>query len=175
MCLGDFIPQAPIVNAAHSRALDVDAGAAGSPIPVALRVTASLDFPCLLQWVAADGSLVGAPVFQLADDWGTIRVTDPDIVPDAIYEFAAECDGMLSALGSDGTPIWGDLDATGAVDVDDILCVLDGFAGLFFSCSPESVDLDPCEAPNGLIDVSDILRLLDAFSGAAYPCPVPCS
>lgn len=174
-CLGELVPGVPAVNAAHSRAVDVEAAPSGDPVPFALRVTAPLDFPCLLKWVSADGTLVDAPVYQSSAAWGVIRVSGPEIVPGATYEIASECDGLLSAQGSDDTPIWGDLNDTGAVDVDDILCMLDAFSGIFVNCVEESVDLDPCDGPNGLIDVSDILLELDAFIGVPFPCPLPCN
>ena len=54
------------------------------------------------------------------------------------------------------------------VDLMDILCVLDGFAGDFTNCSLESVDLAPCK-PDGIVDLGDILAALNAFEGN-NPC-----
>lgn len=70
--------------------------------------------------------------------------------------------------------VYGDLDETGAVDLSDILCVLDGFAGEFGNCPAERVDVAPCEH-DGVIDLSDILAVLDAFAGTALcdPCVLP--
>jgi hypothetical protein len=56
-----------------------------------------------------------------------------------------------------------------AVDVSDILCLVDGFADLMLC--PGS-DLYPCGG-DGNVDVGDILAGLDAFSGT-YLCPPPC-
>jgi hypothetical protein len=68
--------------------------------------------------------------------------------------------------------LYGDCDLTGAVDVSDILGVLDGFGGVFTACPLERVDLFPCGG-DGVADVGDILNVLDAFSG--FPaCPNPC-
>jgi len=90
---------------------------------------------------------------------------------------------------------YGDTAYTGegsVVDVDDILCVLDAFAGIFSNCPVERADLTPCNiaacttdddcaalgAPcvQGrchLLDVDDILAVLDAFVGLPG-CPDPC-
>jgi len=67
-------------------------------------------------------------------------------------------------------PALGDVNLTGVIDVDDILCVLDAFAG---TGTCPGVDLYPCGG-NELIDVDDILVMLDAFAGTAEPCPDPC-
>jgi len=58
---------------------------------------------------------------------------------------------------------YGDVNEDGLVDLQDILCVLDGFGGQF-NCPPESIDIANCTA-DGTIDVSDILAILDAFAG----------
>lgn len=62
--------------------------------------------------------------------------------------------------------VTGDADGNGSIDVQDILCVLDGFRGLFSHCSFEDVDIEPCE-PDDIIDLFDILAVLKAFEGAA--------
>jgi hypothetical protein len=67
--------------------------------------------------------------------------------------------------------LYGDVFPPGAdqnVDVDDILCTLDCFAGV--GCP--TADIYPC-SPNGKCDVDDILAVLDAFSGI-FACPHPC-
>ncbi|NOT02018.1 MAG: hypothetical protein HOP29_15495 [Phycisphaerales bacterium] len=66
--------------------------------------------------------------------------------------------------------LYGDVNHDGSVDIFDILCVLDGFAGVFTSCSFDDVDIAPC-APDGLVDVFDILGVLDAFAGNDACCP----
>ncbi len=66
---------------------------------------------------------------------------------------------------------YGDTDISGAVDVGDILCVLDGFSGCF-RCPLERVDLTPCSG-DSKVDVGDVLAALDAFAGTAA-CPDPC-
>ncbi|NOS99395.1 MAG: hypothetical protein HOP29_02075 [Phycisphaerales bacterium] len=67
--------------------------------------------------------------------------------------------------------IYGDVNRDGGVDIFDILCVLDGFAGVFTTCSMVTVDLAPCVA-DGAIDIFDILAVLDAFAGVnTCNCP----
>lgn len=67
------------------------------------------------------------------------------------------------------TPIDGDVNNDGTVDVFDILCVLDGFSGVFTTCLLEDVDLVPCPAHDAVVDIFDILAVLDAFAGDP-PC-----
>jgi hypothetical protein len=59
------------------------------------------------------------------------------------------------------------------VDVDDILCCLDTFSGIFVTCSLIGTDLMGID-PNEIIDVDDILAALDAFQGIGYTGTSPC-
>ncbi|NOT02300.1 MAG: hypothetical protein HOP29_16965 [Phycisphaerales bacterium] len=68
--------------------------------------------------------------------------------------------------------LYGDVNNTGDVDIFDILCVLDGFAGNFTDCVASAVDIAPC-TPDGLHDIFDILAVLDAFSGTDTCCGGP--
>ncbi|NOT00647.1 MAG: hypothetical protein HOP29_08470 [Phycisphaerales bacterium] len=62
--------------------------------------------------------------------------------------------------------VFGDANFDGAVDIFDILCVLDGFAGAFTPpCTLSNLDLSPCPGGDGGVDIFDILGVLDAFSG----------
>ena len=65
--------------------------------------------------------------------------------------------------------IYGDVDGTGTVDIDDVLCVLSGFAAAAL-CPPG--DIFPCEG-NGLTDIDDVIAILAAFA-ELQPCPDPC-
>lgn len=70
---------------------------------------------------------------------------------------------------------YGDVNRDGIIDLIDILCVLDGFGGVFPICSFEAVDLVPCDPePVPVIGLTDILAVLDAFEAAPQPCPNPC-
>lgn len=67
--------------------------------------------------------------------------------------------------------IYGDVNHTGNVDIFDILCLLDAFAGTFTSCDQASTNLQPCP-PNPPLtwDIFDILAVLDAFGGVDACC-----
>ncbi|NOT00268.1 MAG: hypothetical protein HOP29_06530 [Phycisphaerales bacterium] len=61
--------------------------------------------------------------------------------------------------------MFGDATFDGGVDIFDILCVLDGFAGVFGpSCTKSNVDLAPCDG-DSISDIFDVLAVLDAFAG----------
>ncbi len=74
------------------------------------------------------------------------------------------------------TPIanlaFGDVDLTGVVEIGDVLCELDAYAGLN-TCPLERTDMYRCEAPDGIVEIGDILSILDAYAGTAT-CPSPC-
>jgi hypothetical protein len=55
------------------------------------------------------------------------------------------------------------------VNLDDILCLLAGFAN---AANCRSGDIAPCGG-NGIINLDDILSGLGAFAGS-YACPPPC-
>ena len=78
-------------------------------------------------------------------------------------------DGIGDACDESDDTAYGDVNGDGIVDFDDILCVLNGFAGDFSVCSFEDVDIDPCGG-NGTVDFDDILAVLNAFGGAPDPC-----
>jgi len=68
--------------------------------------------------------------------------------------------------------LYGDTYPTGgncAVDLDDIICVLDGFANR--NDCPDA-DIVGCGG-NGVVDIDDIIAVLDAFT-SAFRCPHPC-
>lgn len=69
-----------------------------------------------------------------------------------------------------GTPFeWGDVNHDSVIDLSDVLCVLDGFAGIFERCAFDDLDMAGCAA-DGLINLSDILAVLDAFHGVNNCC-----
>jgi hypothetical protein len=182
LCEGTPLPQAPIVEALGSRYLEVTAQPAGSPAPVALRLT-SPDWLCLVKYISYGGVLVDTPVYQVPDDWGTVLVSGMEIVPSSTYEVTAECGAYRSAPGSDTTAKWGDVvgDFTGGawsppngvVNFNDINATVDAFKGLPTAPPRFWVDLFPC-TPDGIINFNDIYTVVDAFKGYPYPCPVPC-
>lgn len=86
------------------------------------------------------------------------------------FEIGSAC----TLLIDDCLPLpYGDSNADGVVDLLDILCVLDGFAGVFVNCSESSVDIEPCGG-NGRVDLFDIFAVLDAFSSLPSDCAGVC-
>ncbi|NOT01357.1 MAG: hypothetical protein HOP29_12095 [Phycisphaerales bacterium] len=69
--------------------------------------------------------------------------------------------------------LFGDVNNDGTVDIFDILCVLDGFAGVFNPpCTLTNLDLSGCPGGDGVIDIFDILGVLDGFAGVnVCGCP----
>lgn len=78
--------------------------------------------------------------------------------------------GCQSGVCVSTPKIYGDVNSDGTVDIFDILCTLDGFAGVFTECAMNDLDVVPCESPDGVIDIFDILGVLDAFSGSSGCC-----
>ena len=62
-----------------------------------------------------------------------------------------------------------DVNQDGDVDLVDLLCVLDAFAGNFASCPAAQSDVWPC-AGDGVVDLLDSLAALDGFTGLTNPC-----
>jgi len=173
VCISVPLPMAPVVQAISSRHLRVTPQVPGSAAPVALRVT-SPTWPCLLKWIDSSGHLVnvGSRVFKTPDEWGTILLQDPDVVPSSTYDIVAECGTFESFAGSDQTYLWGDINNDGVVDFSDVSLVVDAFKGVFI-LPIQAYDLFPC-TPNNQIDFSDISEAVNAFKGLPYPCSLPC-
>jgi hypothetical protein len=143
---------------------------------VALRVTTP-GLACLPKYVNAAGGLTTSPVFQSSAQWGTVHVGDRPIVPSTAYTVQAEVvPGTPIATGTATTFAWGNANNLDDVNVFDVICVLDGFQGLFTQCTRFGVDQNSgvLSHPN-VIDLDDILAVLDAFSGVSYPDADPCS
>ncbi|NOT01763.1 MAG: hypothetical protein HOP29_14170 [Phycisphaerales bacterium] len=123
-------------------------------------------FACTIDTCSvAEGACVNTPAIDYCGDLDvcTFAVCDPTIEPHGMDGCAFPVRGGF-----------GDVTGDGGVDIFDILCVLDGFAGVFTTCGRSNVDLDynsvpqSCE-PDGLIDIFDVLAVLDAFAGID-PC-----
>lgn len=174
-CAGTAIAEAPLVVAASSRRIDVTPLPAGSPGPVALEVT-SPDWTCLLKYVDTDGSLSDMPVEQLIDDWGTIMVTDVDIVPDSTYEVRAVCGAFTSDAGSDTTFTWGDIDGDGFTNLGDAFIIVEVIEGTSPNFTVADADIWPCE-PDGFVNLVEALQIVLTIEGQTYAetgCPLPC-
>ena len=65
---------------------------------------------------------------------------------------------------------YGDIDASGIVELGDLLCLLAGYNELT-SCP--SGDIHPCGG-DGLVELGDLLADLNAYSDLPAPCPAPC-
>ena len=120
----------------------------------------SPDYPCLSQYIVAAGGLVGFNdrEIMLVDDWGTVTVHDPDVVPDTTYEVRAECGAFMSAPGSDTTYVWGDVNGDGVANVLDINDITDRVKELPVPYPDEAFDLFPCVA-DGWINVIDLSKV----------------
>jgi len=84
--------------------------------------------------------------------------------------FVFDVTAALASVNPAACGLFGDIappGGDGIVDLNDILCVLDGFANQL-NC-PDA-DLIPCGGGGDGIDLNDILAVLDAFS-ADYACP----
>lgn len=86
----------------------------------------------------------------------------------------SDCGGMGSAGSScgdsaefaiDNTIPFGDINGSGSVNLDDILCILSSFAGNY-TCAGglANADIGPCGG-DGAITLDDILKILAAFAG----------
>ncbi len=171
----------PTVVAIGSRYLAVTSAPGADQ--VALLVTGEADDPavaCMSLFVQTNGALGASPVFQAPDEWGTIHVTDLQIVPSARYHVQAACgqDQQVQSMSSPAsatTWIWGDVDNNGVVFINDFTLVLDGSQGIFSGDTIlENLDLAPC-LPDRQIDAHDVESARDACGGASYPCVEPCS
>ncbi|MEK6677300.1 MAG: hypothetical protein AABZ47_16820 [Planctomycetota bacterium] len=67
--------------------------------------------------------------------------------------------------------MFSDLDGSQFIDIDDLLCMLEAFAGRP-TCPLERADLFPCGG-NGAVDLDDLVAFLLAFN-AEFACPNPC-
>lgn len=75
-----------------------------------------------------------------------------------------------TCMGIVTVPVFGDINNSGGVNLDDILCILSAFGGNY-ACAGglANADIMPCGG-NGLINIDDILAILQAFGGANL-CP----
>ena len=173
VCLGTLTLEAPTVLQRGCRVIEVSPQPAGDLASVALVVT-SPEWPCLQRYVGADGVLTDTAFEQPIADWGTVFVVGQDIVPDTEYAVHAVCDAYTTESASATTMVWGDTDGNSTVNLTDILCLLDTFAHVATTCTPEAADMAPC-TPNRVVNLDDITDVLDAFRPIPYPCPDPCS
>jgi hypothetical protein len=152
--------------------------------PVALYVTAP-SYPCLTRYITPDGHLSLTRSYLLPDAWGTVYVSDPDLVPDVQYYIQTEIGGQWSAPARVVTARWGDVTGwyidgqweppNGGVNILDATAALARFVNLPDAPPLPACDLQP-ERPDGVVDIQDIMYIIDAFRGFPYPFddPAPC-
>jgi hypothetical protein len=161
-----------------SRYLSVTPAAALQEVAVLVEgPSADPDVSCVSAYVQADGTLDLEPFFQTPIEWGSIEVRGVEIRPASTYEVRIDSgtpgNPVLSGPVSAQTRVFGEVDGSIGVDVDDLLCVLDGFAGTFLDCPLVACDLGPCAADRQ-ITLDDILQACDAIAGESFACPSPC-
>lgn len=158
----------PVAAASGSRYLSVTPEASASPVAIYVQSTDA----CMAKYVDAGGALVDEPFYQLPEDWGTVHVTGVQIVPSTTFNVQVDCGAELSAIAAATTWAWADGNDDGQIDIDDILCRLDGFAGSFSACALQAADVSGAD-PNRLVDLADIVAVTDAFVGLPYPYVLP--
>ena len=82
---------------------------------------------------------------------------------------ACTCDRCVGGMCTNVPTEFGNVDCAGEVDLDDVICVLEGFAVV--AACPNG-DVTPGCTGNGIIDVDDILATLDGVAGVD-PCECP--
>ena len=75
---------------------------------------------------------------------------------------ACTCDQCVGGECEHTNIQFGNVDCSGEVDVDDVMCVVVGFADPLLC---PNGDIAPC-TPDGFIDLDDILGTMVAFSGS---------
>jgi len=127
------------------------------------------------------GCTPGDAVGDVADEFAPMAADSAGAI-DTLRELAAGADDNIVIVGVDkqvtmcacgSCQLYGDITPPSGnclVDLDDLFCVLDGFADS--DVCPQS-DIAPCDGGNNLIDLDDIFAVLDAFA-AAYACTHPC-
>jgi len=170
------------LHAAGGRILVLNVPHCGSD-DVSLKVTRTGNGPPLTDlFVQPDGTLSNTETCRPPASWGMVQVNDEEVIPgsqteDTTYSVYTRCGpgSPETLLDVAATWILGDVDGNLVVDVDDIICALDGFAGCY-RCSFRALDICPLEWQpfNGnqrVIDVDDLLAVLNGFSGLPLECP----
>ncbi len=140
-------------------------GDAAGPVPancVTFDFDADTDVDCN-DWLAflAVWAGVGTPP--------TFAQCGVPCVDNVICDDADICTTDLCLAGfCSNTVFYGDVDHNLTVNLFDLFCVLDGFSGIFTTCSFADNDIEPCGG-NGTLNLFDLFAVLDVFSGID-PC-----
>jgi hypothetical protein len=175
---------APAVAAIGPRYFTVSPTPARAPVLVIVSgdpTDAAVD--CVFQFLQPDGRLDDQPAYLPSEQWASIPVTGVEVRPGKTYRVCNSCDsGGLSAIAEVTTWRYGDTNNSGQVTLDDVLCVLSGFSGMFgeppWLCSRYALDThgSGCD-PDLAINIDEILAVLNAFAGTTTVplfCPVVC-
>ena len=176
--------------------------AAVPSVPVRLEV-ASGEFTCFTQYVKLDGSVPGFNLGRLVEadqadwltpaDWGTVYVSDEEIVPQTPYEvwyFDGASEQQL-AYSPTYTRMWGDVSGgwqvfewtppNNLISQDDCQAVLAAFQHVDGAPALQWADLvgEPNQCiPDGMISLADVMACCDALNGIDYVtstgCDNPC-
>ena len=120
---------------------------------------------------------VGEVVYQASSDaCGTFSISLTDPVPQWAWRtgvwdpFGEPVPFVADEVLIDMTG-YGDANRDGVVDLLDILCVLDGFQGIFDRCTLNDVDMSPClsRRGDGIINLGDVLVVVSEFQGMRAP------
>ncbi len=174
----------PTMTASGGRYLAIDPGII--PDAVGLRITpvcpgSTPKYVGVPSGVHNIARLVDNPLdaaFLTPAQWGNpVNLTGLGVIPSTMYDLEADRGTLgspqLLPPVSATTWIWGNTDNSGIVELADILCMLDGYAAIFTSCSLTATDLAGND-PDQIVELTDILAELDAYTGSGYPGPSPC-
>lgn len=148
--------------------------------PLALVVRGDANDPrvsCVDAYVQADGRLAAAPVYLTPEQWGTVLVSDSEILPSTVYRVYADYGQAGAPALSLPTVVqtwrWGDLDNSGDFGIDDLLCIQNAMSGNFNTCPWHQADLMGF-VTNRIVNIDDWASFLGAYGGGMYAGPAPC-
>ncbi len=167
------------------------------------------DVSCVSGYVQANGTLGASPVFQTPSAWQTAHVRGAGLIGGHTYSVMADCDpanpgAILSPTAS--STLWrvGDVDNNNAIDILDIVRIIDAFQAAWLSATACSTDADcagvppsfTCDTsagfciwvtrenaditangsctPDRIIDILDIVVDIDFFAGHPDQCSPAC-
>lgn len=148
--------------------------------PVALLVTGSAlqpDIACYQGYVQANGTIGEEAVFLTPEEWGTVSVSGEGIIPERTYSVQVDKGTIEEPLLGEAVEFttwkWGDVAngqgepiGDGMVDVNDLLCTLEGFDEPV-ACA--SANQKPCGQIDDTTNLDDLLVFSAAFAGETYP------
>jgi hypothetical protein len=153
---------------------------------VALQLSVQLTIPgepiVDLGFIQPSGSIAQTPAFDTPSNWGTVTVARSGLIrPNTLYFITlvpdSEQDAATSNLNLAGstsvmTDDFGDIDANGVCNFNDILLGVFAFQGRA-EVEPVLADIEPC-VPNNIINLADVFRAVLCFRGILFDdvCPV---